>query len=59
MQVGKEIESGAYQPSNQVHHTHEGSIGNLCNDQLTAQMHKIWQEFRFEHSAKAIHQLLL
>lgn len=30
-QVGEEIEDGRFQPDRSVDHTHEGSIGNLCN----------------------------
>ncbi|UII24538.1 argininosuccinate lyase [Fulvivirga maritima] len=38
--VGKEIEEGNYSPSKEVHHTHEGSIGNLCNDKIIEKMEK-------------------
>jgi argininosuccinate lyase len=58
VQVGKEISSGTYQPVRQVQHTHEGSIGNLCNDQITRQMDQVWQSFHFETSRQAIEQLL-
>ena len=30
-QVGLEIEAGKFSPDKHIHHTHEGSIGNLCN----------------------------
>lgn len=58
MQVGKEIASGTYQPAKQLHHTHEGSIGNLCNNQIAGQMEQVWQSFNFEASRQAIEQLL-
>jgi argininosuccinate lyase len=58
MQVGKEIDSGAYQPSAAIHHTHEGSIGNLCNEQIAGQMQQVWNEFCFEKPAQAIASLL-
>ena len=32
--VGLDIESGNFTPNKQIHHTHEGSIGNLCNNQI-------------------------
>ena len=35
-QVGLEIEAGKFSPDKHIHHTHEGSIGNLCNDRITA-----------------------
>ncbi|MDO1448674.1 argininosuccinate lyase [Rhodocytophaga aerolata] len=58
MQVGKEIASGTYQPTRQVHHTHEGSIGNLSNEAITHQMAQVWNLFAFEKPATAIKQLL-
>lgn len=40
-QVGNEVNDGTFSYSvNQLHHTHEGSIGNLCNDLITARMAK-------------------
>jgi argininosuccinate lyase len=42
-QVGNQIEKGEfkYHPSRELHHTHEGSIGNLCNEEIKNQMMKI------------------
>jgi argininosuccinate lyase len=42
-QVGNQIEKGEfkYDPSKELHHTHEGSIGNLCNEEIKKQMIKI------------------
>jgi argininosuccinate lyase len=34
--VGQQIEDGSFKPSMEVHHTHEGSIGNLCNEEIAA-----------------------
>ena len=34
-QVGLEIEAGKFSPDKHIRHTHEGSIGNLCNDRIT------------------------
>ncbi len=36
--VGKMVENGTYSPSKEVNHTHEGSIGNLCNDEIKLKM---------------------
>ena len=36
--VGLDIEAGNFSHSKEVHHTHEGSIGNLCNDEVSARM---------------------
>jgi argininosuccinate lyase len=39
--VGKAIEEGSFKPSAKVNHTHEGSIGNLCNDANVKQMKEL------------------
>lgn len=36
--VGKNIAEGNYKPDKNVNHTHEGSIGNLCNEEIKAKM---------------------
>jgi len=56
--VGEQIESGTFAPSNQIHHTHEGSIGNLCNEQITASMNAVLAQFGFEKVNKAIEDLI-
>jgi argininosuccinate lyase len=58
MQVGKEIASGTYQPSAHLHHTHEGSIGNLCNELIREQMKQVMEAFAFDEPLKAIENLL-
>jgi argininosuccinate lyase len=42
-QVGNQIEKGEfkYDASRELHHTHEGSIGNLCNEEIKEQMNKV------------------
>jgi argininosuccinate lyase len=45
--VGMDIEKGLYHPDRSVHHTHEGSIGNLCLDEIRAAMERALGEFRF------------
>ncbi|MDR1719207.1 MAG: argininosuccinate lyase [Dysgonamonadaceae bacterium] len=52
-QVGMEIENGTFIPNLQISHTHEGSIGNLCNDHIEAKMHEIVAGFHFEKIDKA------
>lgn len=56
--VGEQIESGTFAPSNQIHHTHEGSIGNLCNGQITESMNVVLEQFGFEKVNKAIADLI-
>jgi argininosuccinate lyase len=44
--VGLDIEAGKFDYSLTVQHTHEGSIGNLCNAEIKEQMEKIYKSFR-------------
>ena len=46
-QVGNDIENGAFHfdISKGLHHTHEGSIGNLCNDEIGGLMQKVLKKF--------------
>lgn len=43
--VGQAIENGTFEPSKTVQHTHEGSIGNLCNDKIREKMDKVLEGF--------------
>lgn len=56
--VGLEIESGQFEPVKSVRHTHEGSIGNLCNDRIAALFDRTMSEFHFDDYHRAIDQLL-
>ena len=55
--VGLDIEAGKFTPNKNIHHTHEGSIGNLCNDKIEALMHKTVEEFDFNRVDNAIQAL--
>ena len=57
-QIGLNIEAGKFVPVKKVHHTHEGSIGNLCNDQVSALMQNIMDGFAFNRVNEAEQQLL-
>lgn len=57
-QVGLEIEAGRFKPNKNIHHTHEGSIGNLCTGEIKAHMQEILDGFHFERADRAINQLL-
>ena len=46
--VGLEIEVGNFKPDKNIQHTHEGSIGNLCNDEIKAYKNDILKQFNFE-----------
>ncbi|MBO7301467.1 MAG: argininosuccinate lyase [Bacteroidaceae bacterium] len=56
--VGLDIEAGTFTPDKNVRHTHEGSIGNLCNEQIAALMHKIYDDMNFAKANDAINKLL-
>lgn len=56
--VGIDIENGNFTPVKEVHHTHEGSIGNLCNDKITALYNSTLSEFNFERYHEAFNNLL-
>ncbi|MDB4904752.1 MAG: argH [Mucilaginibacter sp.] len=57
-QVGLAIEKGDFKPNTQVNHTHEGSIGNLGNEQISASFSKVVKSFDFEKVEKAIEELV-
>jgi argininosuccinate lyase len=57
-QVGLDIEQGRYNPTIQVHHTHEGSIGNLCLDEIRAAMDQAISKFNFQRVTDALKKLL-
>ena len=51
--VGLDIEAGTFTPVKEVHHTHAGSIGNLCNKEIAALMQDILADFHFEKVEEA------
>lgn len=57
-QVGLAIEQGRFNPARQVHHTHEGSIGNLSIAGITDAMDAIVGQFNFAQAEKAINDLI-
>ncbi len=56
--VAKMIREGRYHPNHAVLHTHEGSIGNLCNDRIARKLEMLLQQFRFERKDQAYLRLL-
>ena len=57
-QVGLAIEAGTFQASHDIHHTHEGSIGNLCTSQIAQLMEQTLNGFGFERVDEAERRLL-
>ncbi len=56
--VGLDIEAHQFTPNKEIHHTHEGSIGNLCNDRIAAFMQATYARFGFERVSEAEKKLL-
>ena len=56
--VGLDIEAGNFSHCKRVHHTHEGSIGNLCNDEISALMQEVVDGFNF-HGMEVAEKALL
>ncbi len=44
--VGMQVQRGEYKPTREVHHTHEGSIGNLCTEKIALKMQKVLDGFK-------------
>jgi len=57
-QIGSQINSGTYEPGTELNHTHSGSIGNLCLDEIAEKMVSVLESFRFEQIDKAFSDLL-
>lgn len=57
-QVGMAIERGEFAASGELHHTHEGSIGNLCNDRISQKMDRNMARFSFDSVHAATDKLL-
>ena len=57
-QVGIAIENGNFQYSTSLNHTHEGSMGNLCNDKIEKMMQEVLAGFNFAVASNAVAALL-
>ncbi len=57
-QVGAQIADGSYQPDRQLHHTHEGSLGNLSNEAIRRKMQQRLDAFPFEAAQQALQGLV-
>ena len=56
--IGKNIAEGNFNPETKPSHVHEGSMGNLCNDKITAAFNKNVSSFEFNKIAEATKKLL-
>jgi len=57
-QIGADIEIGNFKYNTKVAHTHEGSIGNLQNEEVKQIMNAVLQQYNFEKVNKALQQLI-
>jgi argininosuccinate lyase len=56
--IGLDIEAGKFRHDAAIHHTHEGSIGNLCNEEIKKQMQKVMESFPFASVHASVEKLL-
>ena len=56
--IGTDIEAGNFKYDTSLHHTHEGSIGNLCTGEIKKQMQKVVNSFPFASVSNAIENIL-
>ena len=56
--VGLDIEAGNFKYDTNIKHTHEGSIGNLCTEEIKKQMQKVIDSFPFASVQSVINKLL-
>ena len=57
IQMGQSINEGNFSPKRDLNHTLAGSIGNLCNDKLEANMSKLMTDFNFQKVHLAFQKL--
>ena len=57
-EVGLEIERGEFKGPDSIHHTHEGSIGNLCNEAIKKKFDETIAQFSFDKVNNAINKLV-
>ncbi|MBN9349582.1 MAG: argininosuccinate lyase [Chitinophagaceae bacterium] len=56
--IGEQVNKGTFKHSGKLHHTHEGSMGNLMNDAIAKEIAKTVKSFHFEKAHQAIQKLL-
>ena len=58
-EIGLLIENGKYEPSKDVQHTHQGSIGNLMNGEIKKAFDEVYESFHFEKVAEKLNSLVV
>jgi len=56
--VGGQINAGIYEPTREINHTHAGSIGNLCLDEIAQKMIAVVEDYQFQQTTEAYTKLL-
>ncbi|RMD76412.1 MAG: argininosuccinate lyase [Bacteroidetes bacterium] len=56
-EVARQVQQGTFRRPPRLAHTHEGSIGNLCLDQIARKLDALWQQFGFEKVEQAMEAL--
>ncbi|NQY67870.1 MAG: argininosuccinate lyase [Flavobacteriales bacterium] len=56
-EIGGQVDNGTFSAEKNVNHTHAGSIGNLCNGQITARMDHLTGQFGFKKIEKVLGEL--
>jgi argininosuccinate lyase len=56
--VSDDINNGRFTAPTSINHTHEGSIGNLCNEQIATFFHNTMSDFGFDTIETTLHTLL-
>jgi argininosuccinate lyase len=57
--IGRAIEAGTFTPPRTLIHTHEGSIGNLCNDSIAREYQSVRDRFPFQPIQEQLNRLLM
>lgn len=56
--VGSQINAGTYEPGRDINHTHQGSLGNLCIEQIADKMKTVIEGYEFQQIEAAYSNLL-
>ena len=56
--IGADVENKTFETNKTVQHTHEGSIGNLQNEEIKKMMQHVINRFNFKEVNDALQRLL-
>ncbi|GAA4834852.1 argininosuccinate lyase [Algivirga pacifica] len=57
-EVGNAVEEGMFKADHEVNHTHQGSIGNLCNDRIAQKEDEVMRRFKHDKVEETLQKLL-